>query len=133
MKYKDCKTENAFKQEWIRRNRKNFMEIFCIETEETVKGFPDVLAIEENDHCKQTPYFVEFKKARNGIIHFQPTQPAFYKKYNRLFISIVSLVENKGKFYVVVIPADEAMNTLKSGTLQLDLRPFCIDALEVKD
>lgn len=26
MKYKDCKTENAFKQEWIRRNRKNFNE-----------------------------------------------------------------------------------------------------------
>lgn len=133
MKYKDCKTENAFKQEWIRRNRKNFMEIFCIETEETVKGFPDVLAIEEHGNCSQTPYFLEFKKARNGFIHFQSTQPAFYKKHNRLFISIVSLVENKGKFYVVVIPADVAMYALESGTLQLDLRPFCVDALEVKD
>lgn len=133
MKYSECKTEQAFKMEWIRRNRKHFMELFCIETEETVKGFPDVLAIEEHDNCSQTPYFLEFKKARNGFIHFQSTQPAFYKKHNRLFISIVSLVENKGKFYVVVIPAVVAMDALKSGTLQLDLRPFCIDDVEVKD
>ena len=132
MKYSECKTEQAFKMEWIRRNRKNFMEIFCIETEETVKGFPDVLAIEENDHCNQTPYFVEFKKARNGFIHFQPTQPAFFKAHQRLFHSVVSLVENKGKFYVVVLPAVIAYDRL-NGTLQLDLRPWCIDKTEVKD
>ena len=75
MKYSECKTEQAFKMEWIRRNRKNFMEIFCIETEETVKGFPDVLAIEENDHCNQTPYFVEFKKADNNSDNNAPVDP----------------------------------------------------------
>lgn len=132
MKYSECKTEQAFKMEWIRRNRQNFMEIFCIETEETVKGFPDVLIIEEGNYCRQTPYFLEFKKAKNGIIHFQPTQPAFFKSHKRLFHSVVALVENKGKFYVIALPAVVAYAKL-NGTLQLDLRPWCREETEVKE
>ena len=127
MKYSECKTEQAFKMEWIRRNRRDFMEIFCIETEETVKGFPDVLALNENS----VAYFVEFKKARNGFIHFQNTQPAFYKAHPNMLISVVSLVESKGKYYVVALPIQIVMSRL-NGTLQLDLRPWCVDKTEVK-
>ena len=132
MKYSECKTEQAFKMEWIRRNRKYYMTVFCIETEETVKGFPDVLAIDEKDDCSQTPYFLEFKKARNGFVEFQPTQPAFYRKNPRMFISMIALVENKGKQYIVILPAVIVLAKLKEG-LRLDLRPFCIEQTEIME
>ena len=128
MKYSECKTEQAFKMEWIRRNRKNFTEIFCIETEETVKGFPDVLTLSENSVAQ----FAEFKKARNGFIHFQSTQPAFYKAHSNMLISVISLVENKGKYYVVALPIQIVMSRLK-GAMNLDLRPWCIDKTEVEN
>ena len=47
MKYKECKTEQAVKYEWIKRHKGDYLKLFCIETEETVKGFPDVLGIKE--------------------------------------------------------------------------------------
>lgn len=127
MKYSECRTEQAFKMEWIRQHRKDFTDIFCIETEETVKGFPDVLTLDENGLAQ----FAEFKRARKGIIHFQPTQPAFYKSHPNMLISVISLVENKGKFYVVTLPVQVVMAELNS-TLQLDLRKWCIDKTEVK-
>ena len=129
MKYSECKTEQAFKMEWLRRNKGKYLAAFPIETEETVKGFPDVLLIEESGDGGQTPFFVEFKKARGGCVTFQPTQPSFYKRNERLFISVVSLVELKGKTYVVALPARVAMAALNGG-LRLDLRPFCIEAAE---
>lgn len=60
---------------------------FCIETEETVKGFPDVMRISNED---KTVTFVEFKFTKTGKIKFQPTQPAFYKKYYHLPVKIVA-------------------------------------------
>lgn len=129
MKYSECKTEQAFKMEWLRRNKGKYLAAFPIETEETVKGFPDVLLIEEGKGGDQTPFFVEFKRARDGRVTFQPTQPSFYKRNGRLFISVVSLVELKGKTYVVALPAPVVMAALKGG-LRLDLRPFCVEAAE---
>ena len=132
MKYSECKTEQSFKMEWIRRNRKYYMAVFCVETEETVKGFPDVLAVAEKDNCCQIPYFLEFKKARNGFVEFQPTQPAFYRKNLGLFISMIALVENKGKQYIIILPACIVLDKLGKG-LRLDLRPFCTEQTEVKE
>ena len=126
MKYSECRTEQAFKMEWIRRNKKSFTDVFCIETEETVKGFPDVLTLKENGLAQ----FVEFKKARNGWIEFQSTQPAFYKAHPKMLISVISLVENKGKFYVVALPVPIVLSRL-NGSRKLDLRPWCIEHLEV--
>ena len=61
--------------------------MFCIETEETVKGFPDVLCIHKETDLAS---FEEFKYTKTGKIKFQPTQPAFYKKYSTLPIIVVA-------------------------------------------
>ena len=127
MKYEECKTEQAFKMEWIRRNKGNFIAVFPIETEETVKGFPDVLGIREtvvmdkelNVVAKvQTPCFMEFKLAKKGRIKFQPTQPAFYKAHKELDISVVSLAEYYGKYYIVDFPVSALFE--KNGSFELN-------------
>ena len=109
MGYSECRSEQEFKMEWIRRNKDKFLKLFCIETEETVDGFPDVLAIREADSFDaegnkkrkvQTVTFIEFKFARNGWIKFRPSQPAFYKANKELDIEVCALCEHKGKFYI---------------------------------
>lgn len=137
MKYSECRSEQAFKMEWIRRNRNKFLKLFCIETEETVKGFPDVLAIQgvpvldEEGNVKaeiQTPVFIEFKIAKNGRIKFQPTQPAFYKANKELNIQVCALCEHKGKFYIHGFYASELFwkegPYKMDGMNQVDLRPM---------
>ena len=127
MKYKECKTEQSFKMEWIRRNKGRYIAVFPIETEETVKGFPDVLGICETDVMDkelsvaakvQTPCFMEFKLAKRGRIKFQPTQPAFYKAHKELDISVVSLAEYYGKYYIVDFPVSALFE--KNGIFELN-------------
>ena len=133
MKYSECKTEQPFKMEWIRRHKKEYVAVFPIETEETVKGFPDVLAIHKIDwNTQQVPYLLEFKRARRGFIEFQPTQPAFYKANPELFIYVVSLVEYETKLYIVSLPASKVLQGLK-GKLRLDVRPYCNEDNEVRE
>ena len=73
--YKDCSSEQEFKMEWIRRHRKEYSRVWCIETEETCGGFPDVLCIRKDGRAE----LCEFKKAKAGdVISFEPTQPAFF-------------------------------------------------------
>lgn len=86
--YSKCKNEQEFKMLFLKsaKDRKDFFT-FCIETEETVKGFPDVLCINKETGVAS---FEEFKYTKTGKIKFQPTQPAFYKKYNDLPIAIVA-------------------------------------------
>jgi hypothetical protein len=138
MKWSDCKTEQAFKMEWIRRHKSDSAKYFCIETEETIKGFPDVLAVITGTLNHQFPKFFEFKKARKGWIEFQPTQPAFYKANMELDITVIALVENKGKNHIVSFPAIWLLHDsldcygLKGG-LRLDLRPLCNDRNEVEE
>ena len=63
---------------------------------------------------------------------------AFYKANKELDISIIALVENKGKHYIVSFPAiwllsnDLSYYGLKGG-LRLDLRPLCFEGNEVKE
>lgn len=86
--YSKCKDEQSFKMLFLKSapNKKDFY-MFCIETEETIKGFPDVLCInKETDKAS----FEEFKYTKTGKIKFQPTQPSFYKKYNTLPIAVVA-------------------------------------------
>ena len=85
--YIGCQNEQQFKMKWLKINGLPNFTQFCIETEETVKGFPDVMFI-DND-TKQV-HFAEFKFTKNGKIKFQPTQPAFYKKYYHLPIKVIA-------------------------------------------
>lgn len=89
-RYVKCKTEQEFKMEYIRQElRDGNHEVFCIETEETVKGFPDVLSIDKRNGVA---VLYEFKRAKgNGYIEFEPSQPAFYRSHPKLYIYVVAL------------------------------------------
>ena len=86
--YSKCKDEQSFKMLFLKHipNKEAFNH-FCIETEETVKGFPDVLCIHKETDLAS---FEEFKYTKTGKIKFQSTQPAFYKKYKDLAIMVIA-------------------------------------------
>lgn len=84
--YKDCKDEQAFKMKYVKKLNTDQYK-FCIETEETIKGFPDVLLVSRGYGYAS---FLEFKFASKGIIKFQPTQPAFYKMCAGLDIKVIA-------------------------------------------
>lgn len=86
---KNLKNEKEFKRYMIEvmKGTKEYLGIFEIETEETVLGFPDVLAITSENKA----VLYEFKYSnKQGVIKFQPTQPAFYKENNKLDIEILA-------------------------------------------
>lgn len=89
--YSRCQNEQQFKMLFIKAELKNmYNDVFCIETEETVKGFPDVMEIMYSGDC--LAYFYEFKVSdSSGNIHFQPTQPSFYKAHSDMRTRIVAL------------------------------------------
>lgn len=100
--YAKCRTEQEFKMKWIKDFSKCFQKVFPVETEETVQGFPDVLALTDG----QRAVFLEFKKANKGIIKFQKSQIAFYRKNNDLDIKVIALVENNKKHWIVTFPVE---------------------------
>lgn len=97
-----CNSEQEFKQMYLKNilkkdNAKD--EFFCIETEETVHGFPDVMHI-QNKGDGNYVYFYEFKFTKNSKIHFQASQIAFYKKYASLKTKIVALEQKIGLIHL---------------------------------
>lgn len=96
--FSECKNEQQFKVKYVNKVlRKQYSAVFCIETEETVAGFPDVLCLQKDSKV----VFYEFKFSNaQGKIKFQSTQPAFYRQHPDLDIWIVAL-NNKTKEAVV--------------------------------
>lgn len=94
--YAKCQNEQQFKMLWLKRNQNPNTYFFCIETEETVKGFPDVMSV-----CRDTTksIFFEFKFTKTGKIKFQPTQPAFYKAHSDMNIWIVAFNRKTGNVH----------------------------------
>lgn len=91
--YDDCRNEQQFKMRWISFNRPFWKKLWCIETEETVAGFPDVLGIDFEGKA----HFFEFKISDSkGNIKFQPTQPAFYRMNSDINVSVIALSRKKG-------------------------------------
>lgn len=82
-----CKDEQSFKMKWLKNNQSGELYRFCIETEETVKGFPDVMEINKRSSVTS---FLEFKFTKTGKIKFQPTQPAFYKSHPELRMYVLA-------------------------------------------
>lgn len=103
--YTRCRDEQQFKMEFLRNakkqlllERKSNVHLFCIETEETVLGFPDVMEVEcsFSNVCR----FYEFKFSNeNGIIHFQPAQPAFYRMYPDMEVTVIAYNKKSGKVH----------------------------------
>lgn len=93
--FADCHIEQSFKMKYIKLRLKKMRtnsKIFCIETEETCAGFPDVIELVtiSAGSCTQI-FFYEFKCSdRNGNIKFQPTQPAFYKANKELGVKVIA-------------------------------------------
>ena len=94
LKEKDFKNEQQFKMAFLKLKSKD-LTCICIETEETIKGFPDVMVIDEQNIV----YFEEYKYTKTGTIKFQSTQPAFYKKYKKFVIFIVAFNAKSNKVH----------------------------------
>ena len=107
MDFSDCKDEQKFKMKYVREVLKpQFTRVFCIETEETVRGFPDVMCL-SNTSVFLTPqaFFLEFKYSNaQGKIKFQPTQPSFYKTNDEV-MHIMIVAYNKKTNKVQEFPA----------------------------
>lgn len=103
--FSDCKNEQQFKMKYIKNVlRLQFEKVFCIETEETVKGFPDVMCLTGKGEDIPQAFFYEFKYSNaQGKIKFQPTQPAFYKANNAV-MNIWIVAYNKKTNSVVGFP-----------------------------
>lgn len=102
--FSDCKDEQQFKMKYIREVLKSqFSRVFCIETEETVRGFPDVMCLEGSTKpfLLTRASFLEFKYSNaQGKIKFQPTQPAFYRANNEVMhIMIVAYNKKANKVH----------------------------------
>lgn len=105
--YAICNNEQHFKKLYCVSEIKSRVEgqkIFCIETEETVAGFPDVMELWttrlQEGECTLA-IFYEFKFSDNrGNIKFQPTQPAFYKQNSELNIKVVAYNNQSKRVHV---------------------------------
>ena len=89
-----CKDEQAFKRLYcnlrLKQKECKSQKIFCIETEETVAGFPDVMELFTGGVFPIAKFY-EFKASdRYGNIEFQPTQPAFYRDNKDLRVLVVA-------------------------------------------
>jgi hypothetical protein len=83
--------EQRFKQDAIKdwESQGRVWSYFCIESPGTADGFPDVLALTGGPWSEYALY--EFKVSDDsGVIHFQKTQPLFYRKHSDLHIWIVA-------------------------------------------
>lgn len=90
--YKNCIDEQSFKRLYLKMFPLCHQEhkLFCIETEETVKGFPDVMEVIRIGDELHT-FFYEFKFSdKRGNIKFQPTQPAFYRSNAFMKVCIIA-------------------------------------------
>ena len=80
--------ENKLKQDVIKARERHDPRLvhFCIETEETEPGFPDVLSI-----LGRTYVFIEFKVSDDqGYLTFTRAQPLFYRRNNTARIVIMA-------------------------------------------
>lgn len=99
--YKNLKNEKEFKRYMIEtmKGTKSYLGIFEIETEETVLGFPDVLAITNENRA----VLYEFKYSnKQGVIKFQPTQPSFYKENKKLDIEIIAFDTRCNSYHLIL-------------------------------
>ena len=115
---KTFSNEQDFKVWQMYELRRFCKAVFEIENEEKEPGFPDVLAIDNDDRA----HFYEFKVAyKGGRFKFEPTQPRFFKYYP--FLDIHVMVWDAEQHTMYCIPATLAANAvLAKGSLTLNVR-----------
>ena len=113
--YEDCLYEQDFKMRFIKNtfSKLRNTKVFCIETEETIAGFPDVMTLTYENIAN----FYEFKFSNSkGVIKFKPTQPAFYKSNPTMNIKVVAY--NQKTKIVHIFSADDIFDKNS---------PYCIN------
>lgn len=99
--YSACNNEQKFKMLYIKNvlKKTDYIYVYPIETEETIRGFPDVMCLKEKQGYMLADFY-EFKISdKSGKIKFQPTQPAFYKSSADLKVNVVALNKRSGKVH----------------------------------
>jgi len=90
-------TEKQIEPDIIKELLRVFPEVFPIESEETVRGFPDILA----ESTENTAYHFELKVVHpDGTVRFERSQPVFYRRNWRLNI-LCLLYQDKDHIYIV--------------------------------
>lgn len=118
--YLDCVSEQQFKLQYIKNSfaKLERTKTFCIETEETIAGFPDVMTL-VCSNCENLARFYEFKFSdRFGRIKFQPTQPSFYKRNPEMEVTVVAYNKKTGVLHK--FPASEIFK--KESKYKIDMR-----------
>ena len=83
------------------RKTGKYARVFFIETEETEKGFPDVIATDVIACDTNSLHLYEFKVSDlKGRIKFQKDQPRFYLKNKILNVQIVALDNRNGETHI---------------------------------
>ena len=117
------KNEAEFKRDFVELLRESGGTPFCIESEETEPGFPDVLEIYEG---MASLYEMKITD-RHGIFKMQKTQPLFYKTYPNLKIYVV--IWDNGMHNYLSVPAKTiADRCAEHGSLKLDIKEFLYEA-----
>lgn len=118
--YLDCISEQDFKLRYVKNNfaKLEHTKTFCIETEETIAGFPDVMTLVCSNYGKLAKFY-EFKFSdRFGRIKFQPTQPSFYKRNPEMEVTIIAYNKKTGVLHK--FPASEIFK--KESNYKIDVR-----------
>lgn len=124
-------TEKEFASKIVAELKKYTQTVFQIESEETVKGFPDIL------YCVRPHVFAffELKIINNSVLKLQKTQLVFAKKHGKnMKISLLAYDNNtKGFYYIPNILDLEKVPVYKNTDKQLwykssDLTDFIVEA-----
>lgn len=91
---KPMRTEKEFSRWLVAQLRKHFNTVFSIETEETVKGFPDIFVMSSSEKV----VFIELKVGTT-FIHLQHTQLAFAKRHKEMSIGLCIFNQDTGSIY----------------------------------
>ena len=117
------KNEAEFKKDFVELLRTAGGTPFCIESEETEPGFPDVLEIRKTEAILYEMKITD----RHGIFKMQKTQPRFYKTYPNLRIYVV--IWDNGMHNYLTVPAKMiADRCAEHGSLKLDIKEFLYEA-----
>lgn len=91
---KAMRTEKEFSKWLVTQLRRHFNTVFSVETEETVKGFPDIMIMPTLNKVA----FMELKVGTK-YIHLQHTQLAFAKLHEEMSIGLCIFNQDTRSIY----------------------------------
>lgn len=114
------RNEQDFKNAWLGRLRRSgkYIDVFEVENEEKVPGFPDVLCIRNDGRAE----LHEMKLAdKSGRFKMERTQPRFYVRHPNLCIAVVVWCD--GKVWMITAQ-DIALRALEDVSVSMNVNEF---------